>query len=711
VFPKEGSFSEVRGKNTRRSFHLMVGATLTIATLVIGSRLTTSRTGEQSSLAILGWLAAGIIVTFFYLRWQLRSQEETPEAIKERVTQLQSELRKQVQARSYGTRRNLIEAPLRELDLDITPRLGWVRDPRLIEPEPLSESIADDIVAAFESSKRRLLLVGEPGSGKTMAAYSLIEHLDETEGDAGRVPLLVNLSAWEAQETFESFLVDYLCSSVGYDVPERALARAFISSDGYALILDGLDEIPLRLRAHFSERLDEFVRGLAGEVGVVVTCRTQEYEELLAAHATGLGLVQAVEILPLTSEQLDSAFVELAKRDKDWEIFLSQRDLTAYQRVRHLLSNPLFLNLAVVGHLSPEQLLDATTTEQDLRDLVLDSYLDSTLADERPYEPQDASSYLAWIARFLNGAEVSPFGLKTSDYTVFDLADLTPPEPPRLYRLFEGLVLGLVLGLGYGWAWASVYGGGLVGLGLVLGLAIGLVIGLVLALSTGGPVKRSAVSSRLTLASWPSTRQQLLGFLRRVGRGLGFGLVLGLIVGLVYEMGFGLTSTLAFARSWTVVGLGGNLVHGLRYGGDEGLGLALAFGLGFGLLEPRTVLITSRTPMEARSRSLIAALTWLVSGLVGGLGFGLVGVLSFGGLGFGLAAGLVFGLDLALRNGGWFILLQKVAHRRLARAGSLPSRPYDFLEWGIDRQIFRRVGGGVRFRHNLIQQHLASTSD
>src|SRR5215211_3990400 len=403
----------------------LVGATLTIATLVIGSRLTTSRTGEQSSLAILGWLAAGIIVTFFYLRWQLRSQEESPEAIKERVSQLQSELRKQVQARSYGTRRNLIEAPLRELDLDITPRVGWVRDPRLVEPEPFSESIADDIVAAFESSKRRLLLVGEPGSGKTMAAYSLIEYLDETEGAEGRAPLLVNLSAWEAQETFEAFLVDYLCSTVGYEVPERAVASAFISSDGYDLILDGLDEIPLRLRAHFSERLDEFVRGLPGDVGVVVTCRTQEYEELRADYPTGLGLVQAVEILPLTDQQLDGAFVELATRDKDWHLFLSQRDLTAYQRVRDLLSNPLFLNLNVVGHLSPSQLLDWTTTEQELRDLVLDRYLDRTLADQSHYEVEDARRHLTWIARFLDGDEISPFGLKTSDYTVFDLANLT----------------------------------------------------------------------------------------------------------------------------------------------------------------------------------------------------------------------------------------------------------------------------------------------
>jgi hypothetical protein len=56
----------------------------------------------------------------------------------------------------------------------------------------------------------------------------------------------------------------------------------------------------------------------------------------------------------------------------------------------------------------------------------------------------------------------------------------------------------------------------------------------------------------------------------------------------------------------------------------------------------------------------------------------------------GLSFGLVVGLGLALRNGGWFVLLQKVAHRRLARAGNLPPHPYDLLEWGIEMQIFHR---------------------
>ena len=186
----------VGSRKHQSSFHLLVGAMLTVATGVVGTMLTSSlgRPGLWS-WSTLGWLALGIVAAFLYLQWQLRSQEQSPEAIKERVTLLESGLRKQVQARSYGTRSKLIVDPLRELDLDITPRLGWVRDPRLVEPEPLSEKLADAVVATFESSRRRLLIVGEPGSGKTMTAYSLIEYLDETEGTE-RIPLLVNLCGY-----------------------------------------------------------------------------------------------------------------------------------------------------------------------------------------------------------------------------------------------------------------------------------------------------------------------------------------------------------------------------------------------------------------------------------------------------------------------------------------------------------------------------------
>ena len=83
------------GEPKRWSFHPLVGATLTIGTSVVGTFLTSTLTGEQSLWATLGWVALAIIVTFLYVRWQMRSQEESPEAIEKRVSELESGLRKQ----------------------------------------------------------------------------------------------------------------------------------------------------------------------------------------------------------------------------------------------------------------------------------------------------------------------------------------------------------------------------------------------------------------------------------------------------------------------------------------------------------------------------------------------------------------------------------------------------------------------------------------
>lgn len=111
-------------------------AILTVVGTVIAHQLTESLSKSQSWGIVLAWMAAGIIVTYLVSRLQARATAESPEAIHERVSQLATALREQVRIRSYGARSRLIEAPLKELDLDITPCMGGVRDPRLLEPEP-----------------------------------------------------------------------------------------------------------------------------------------------------------------------------------------------------------------------------------------------------------------------------------------------------------------------------------------------------------------------------------------------------------------------------------------------------------------------------------------------------------------------------------------------------------------------------------------------
>ena len=54
------------------------------------------------------------------------------------------------------------------------------------------------------------------------------------------------------------------------------------------------------------------------------------------------------------------------------------------------------------------------------------------------------------------------------------------------------------------------------------------------------------------------------------------------------------------------------------------------------------------------------------------------------------------------------VLLQKTAHRRPAQCNLLPRRPVCYLEWRIERQIFRRAASRIRFRPGLTQQHVAN---
>jgi hypothetical protein len=70
VFPKEGSFSDVVGKNTRRSFHLLVGATLAFqqpAQLCPQAGLSdASNTAVNEDLVLLRWKPCDGLLKDFY---------------------------------------------------------------------------------------------------------------------------------------------------------------------------------------------------------------------------------------------------------------------------------------------------------------------------------------------------------------------------------------------------------------------------------------------------------------------------------------------------------------------------------------------------------------------------------------------------------------------------------------------------------------------
>jgi HEAT repeat protein/energy-coupling factor transporter ATP-binding protein EcfA2 len=181
------------------------------------------------------------------------------------------------------------------------------------------------VVDAFLASRRRLLLLGQPGSGKTTALVHLAGYL-LSQADASPdapVPFVLNLSKFRlgspertirilarnspapsdpTRDTrFEDWVVAEIAAFPGLS-PQTA--RQWIQQGSVAVLFDGLDEFNDDHRAGLVRLLNTtFLHDHPG-LSVVVCSRTNEYEVLRSVQETRLQLSGCVQLQPLTDEQV-----------------------------------------------------------------------------------------------------------------------------------------------------------------------------------------------------------------------------------------------------------------------------------------------------------------------------------------------------------------------------------------------------------------------
>ena len=154
------------------------------------------------------------------------------------------------------------------------------------------------IIDVFDQMGGLLLILGEPGSGKTTMLLELADGLlKRAESDPTYpTPVVFNLSSWaENRQPLAEWLVEELRAK--YNIPKK-VARRWVENDELLPLLDGLDEVAEDHRNRCTEAINEFHREHL--VSLLVSSREIEYE-MLTEH---LKLQGAISLKALSQKQV-----------------------------------------------------------------------------------------------------------------------------------------------------------------------------------------------------------------------------------------------------------------------------------------------------------------------------------------------------------------------------------------------------------------------
>ncbi len=526
------------------------------------------------------------------------------------------------------------------------------------EDIPAKETIID----VFKNKDGKLLILGEPGAGKTTTLLDLAKDLcvDAIANENKPIPIIVDLFSWKDNRLS---LPDWLAVELKNKYGVRAdIIKELLDNHQLLPLLDGFDELEENRQLNCIRQINEFLETDARAQHLVVCSRLKEFEQC----NTPLRLNGAVCLQPLETTQMQKYLREVGCLNL-WDGIKDTPDLL------ELAKSPLLLTIMALASGSIS-ILDwqKLTTSVERRRYLFDAYINQMFKREIKHlfkchyhqlkEPNDVDN-LQWLVKLSKQ-------LKNKNQTEFLIekmqADWLQMNYQKwIYRIIPGLILGL-------------FGS--------------LVFGLV---------------TELTIT-----------------RVLFFGLSVGLLFGAIGEMNGKIQPMETLKWSW--INAWNGLIRGLIPGliiGLSGISLGLKMGLIYGIFTVVIVVIIvgTRGPMINITGRIkpnqgiwnsfkICIFSILLFGLISTIFYTLLSQKT--GISFelrqiimiGLSNGVFFGVSY----GGYACIQHFTLRLILWQHGDIPWNYAKFLNYVSERLFMQRIGGRYRFIHDLLREHFAN---
>lgn len=324
------------------------------------------------------------------------------------------------------------------IELDVVSQQSKIAGPALVLVRA-HDADSDELAAGtppvelFHRFGEQLLILGEPGAGKTTMLLELAEDLVVTaETDpAATVPVVLSLASWAA--TPKASFVDWVLQELNrfYRLP-RAKAKYVLEHGMATLLLDGLDEVHAGQFAECVNAINMFWDDRT-DTSIAITCCTVEYDRLTEKQR--LKLAGSVLIQPLTSAQLDNLLASIGEATAELrDTVRGDADL------QDLLRTPLALSVAALAFRDHQ--IETFTGLDSLFGSYNSDYAAAPPRQTRRYDDADVGRWLTTLARGMTVTYSSVLSPALQDFLRMPWidSDAVPWSPVRWLLLIIGAV-------------------------------------------------------------------------------------------------------------------------------------------------------------------------------------------------------------------------------------------------------------------------------